>query len=200
MTKVLTFRVEIEGLETKIWRKIEITDSKTVADLAYTILASFDSLAYHLYKIMYEGKRYDCMVCRDVYNSRNPFIDATKAKLSEVDFSKDNRMEMEYDYGSPNTFFITYLGEKDLEKGHGTHYPYIIDGQGHGMLDDISCYSLLDIVNDTDIKGKSEYDYTPGYQKKEKYDYRDYSIEHDNCFLKDKVRLIKEGYEKHESL
>ncbi len=92
---------------TKIWRKIEITDSKTVADLAYTILASFDSLAYHLYKIMYEGKRHDCVGCRDAYDSRNPFIDATKAKLSEVDFYKDNRMEMEYDYGLPTTFLTT---------------------------------------------------------------------------------------------
>ena len=51
MTKVLTFKVGIEGLENKIWRKIEITDKKTVADLAYTILAAFDSLAYHLYDI-----------------------------------------------------------------------------------------------------------------------------------------------------
>ena len=27
MAKVLTFKVSIEGLEDKIWRKIEITDS-----------------------------------------------------------------------------------------------------------------------------------------------------------------------------
>ncbi len=54
MEKVLTFRVEIEGLEDKIWRKIEIPDKRTVADLAYTILASFDSLAYHLYNILDE--------------------------------------------------------------------------------------------------------------------------------------------------
>lgn len=31
MTSVLTFRVEIDGLEDKIWRVIEITDKKTVA-------------------------------------------------------------------------------------------------------------------------------------------------------------------------
>ena len=43
MAKVLTFQVGIEGLEDKIWRKIEITDRRTVADLAYTILATFDS-------------------------------------------------------------------------------------------------------------------------------------------------------------
>lgn len=200
MTKVLTFKVEIEGLETKIWRKIEITDSKTVADLAYTILASFDSLAYHLYKIIHDGKRYDCMVCKEVYDSRNPFIDATKAKLSEVDFLSDNKMKMKYDYGSPTIFVITYLGEKNLEMGHGTHYPYIIDGQGHGMLDDISSYNLLDIVNDTDEKGKSEHYYTPGYEKDEIYDYRNYDIEYDNCFLKEKFKNIKDGYERHESL
>lgn len=45
MTKVLTFRVEIEGLEDKIWKKIEITDRRTVADLAYTILATLNSFA-----------------------------------------------------------------------------------------------------------------------------------------------------------
>ena len=34
MAKVLTFQVEIKGLEDKIWRHIEITDRRTVADLA----------------------------------------------------------------------------------------------------------------------------------------------------------------------
>ena len=48
MNKILTFKVGIEGLEDKIWRKIEISDRMTVADLAYTILATFESFAYHL--------------------------------------------------------------------------------------------------------------------------------------------------------
>jgi hypothetical protein len=56
MTKVLTFRVGIEGLEDKIYREIEITDRRTVADLAYTILATYHSLAYHLYDIENKNK------------------------------------------------------------------------------------------------------------------------------------------------
>ena len=56
MTKILTFRVGIEGLEDKIWREIEIPDRRTVADLAYTILATFDSIAYHLYNIKYKKR------------------------------------------------------------------------------------------------------------------------------------------------
>ena len=59
MAKIFTFQVGIEGLEDKIWRKIEITDRRTVADLAYTILATFDYLAYHLYDIKHGNDRYD---------------------------------------------------------------------------------------------------------------------------------------------
>lgn len=140
------------------------------------------------------------MVCKEAYNSRNPFIDATKVKLSEVDFLSDNKMKMEYDYGSPTIFVITYIKATDLDRGKGTHYPYIIDGQGHGMLDDISSYNLLDIVNDTDEKDKSEHYYTPGDEKNEIYDYRNYDIGYDNCFLKEKFKNIKDGYEEHESL
>ena len=65
MANVLTFKVGIEGLEDKIWRKIEITDRRTVADLAYTILATFDSLAYHLYNIKYKNYIFDCWVCAE---------------------------------------------------------------------------------------------------------------------------------------
>ena len=47
--KVLMFKIEINGLKNKIWRVIEVTDKMTVGDLAYSILASFNSLVYHLY-------------------------------------------------------------------------------------------------------------------------------------------------------
>ena len=60
MDKVLKFKVGIEGLEDKICREIEINDRRTVADLAYTILATFDSLAYHLYNIKYKDYTFDC--------------------------------------------------------------------------------------------------------------------------------------------
>ena len=66
MDKVLKFKVGIEGLEDKIWREIEINDRRTVADLAYTILATFDSLAYHLYNIKYKDYTFDCFGCTEI--------------------------------------------------------------------------------------------------------------------------------------
>lgn len=195
MAKVLIFKVGIEGLEDKIWRKIEITDKRTVADLAYTILATFDSLAYHLYNIKHNDKVYDCWVYTEDDYSDIPKVNATTTKLSDIGLIENDTMEMEYDYGSTTTFKITYLGCSDLERGKGSHYPYIIDGEGRGMIDDISDFKLKEIVEDTDKKGYSEHYFTPGYERTIKYDYRKFNIKNNNALLKGLVLEIKNGYE-----
>lgn len=195
MAKVLTFKVGIEGLEDKIWRKIEITDRRTVADLAYTILATFDSLAYHLYNITYNNKIYDCWVCIEDDYSDIPKVNATITKLKDLELKENDTMEMEYDYGSTTNFKITYLGSTDLERGNGSHYPYVIDGAGRGMLDDMCDFELKEIVEDTDKKGYSEHYFTPGYERTIKYDYRNFNIKNNNALLKGLVLEIKNGYE-----
>lgn len=199
MSKVLKLKVEIEQLENKIWRIIEITDLKTVADLAYTILATFDSLAYHLYNIKHNNKNYDCMVCIEDNLDNEKFVDATITKLSQLDLTIDKKMAMKYDYGSTTTFVITYLESREIEKGNGRHYPFIIDGQGRGMIDDVYIDELVDIVNDTDRKGKSIHNYSPGYERFIKYDYRNYNIKSDNILLKGRVDEIKYGYEEYQN-
>ena len=194
MAKVLTFKVGIEGLEDKIWRCIEITDRRTVADLAYTILATFDSLAYHLYDIKHGNDRYDCMI--DPMDLRNyNFKDAVRTKLSDVDFENNNKMIMEYDFGSTTTFIITYLESRNMEKYNGNHYPYIIDGAGRGMLDDMCDFELKEVVEDIDKKGYSDHFFTPGYERKIKYDYRYFNIKNNNALLKGEILDIKNGYE-----
>lgn len=195
MAKVLTFKVGIEGLEDKIWRKIEITDRRTVADLAYTILATFDSLAYHLYNITYDNKIYDCWVCIEDDYSDIPKVNATITKLKDLELKENDTMEMEYAYGSTTNFKITYLGCTDLERGNGSHYPYVVDGEGRGMLDDMCDFELKEIVEDTDKKGYSEHYFTPGYERTIKYDYRKFNIKNNNALLKGLVLEIKNGYE-----
>lgn len=199
MTKILVFKIWIEGLENKIWRTLEITDSKTVADLAYTILSTFDSLAYHLYNIKHDSNRYDCMIGAEYYEGRDILLDATTTKLNILDFYKDNKMIMEYDYGSTTTFIIEYQNSRDLEKGAGRHYPYIIAGAGRGMIDDISSYELQSIVEDIDKKGESNHYFTSGYERTIKYDYRDFDIKCNNGLLKGNIEDIKYGYEKCEN-
>ncbi len=194
MAKIFTFQVGIEGLEDKIWRKIEITDRRTVADLAYTILATFDSLAYHLYDIKHGNDRYDCMI-EPLELEDCHFKDAVRTKLCDVDFDNNNKMIMEYDFGSPTTFIITYLESRNMEKYNGNHYPYIIDGAGRGMLDDMCDFELKEVVEDIDKKGYSEHYFTPGYERKIKYDYRYFNIKNNNALLKGEILDIKNGYE-----
>ena len=194
MAKVLTFKVGIEGLEDKIWRCIEITDRRTVADLAYTILATFDSLAYHLYDIKHGNDRYDCMI--DPLDLREyNFKDAVRTKLSNVDFENNNKMIMEYDFGSTTTFIITFLESRNIEKYNGNHYPYIVDGAGRGMIDDMCDFELKEVVEDIDKKGYSDHFFTPGYERKIKYDYRYFNIKNNNALLKGEILDIKNGYE-----
>ena len=196
MDKVLKFKVGIEGLENKIFRVIEITDRMTIADLAYTILASFNSLAYHLYNITYKDNIYDCWVCPKEYPDYEDLLNAVTTKLSSLNLKENDTMEMEYDYGSPTTFKITYLGERELEKySDAQKYPYIAEGEGLGMLDDITCEELKDIVLETDELGYSTSYFTPGYETNKKYDYRKYNIKTDNKNLKGLILLIKNGYE-----
>ena len=194
MTKILTFKVGIEGLEDKIWRKIAITDLRTVADLAYTILATFDSLAYHLYEIKYNGKRLICSPDENDIDDENT-ISAVTTKLSDLALKLNNTFYMEYDYGSPTVFNIELIGERKMDIYEGYLYPCILDGEGRGMQDDISEYELESIVEDTDKKGYSEHYVTPGYEKQEIYDYRDFDLKANNEKLKGLVLEIKNGYE-----
>ena len=196
MTKVLTFKVEIEGLENVIWRKIEITDRRTVADLAYSILASFKSLAYHLYSINYNGKTYDCWVCIEDDHSEVPPINAVITKLNSLRLKENDTMIMEYDTGSTTTFKITYLGSRAFEKGNGMHYPYIIDGKGYGMIDDITSDELKEVVDDIDKTGKSDYyalEMDGRYSKI--YDYRNFDLGKNNLHVRRYFYKIKYGYE-----
>jgi len=196
MNEVLTFRIGIEGLENKIWRKIEIPSRRTVADLAYTILASFNSLAYHLYDIEYKDSLFDCWVCPEEDPDFDDLSNAIITKLSELKLEKNDTMRMEYDTGSTTTFNITYLGSKELKSYKEQElYPIVVNGEGLGMLDDMCDFDLKNIVDDIDKLGYSNHYFTPGYETNRKYDYRKYNIKKDNRELKGKILAIKNGYE-----
>ena len=125
----------INGLEGKIWRVIEVTDKMTIGDLAYSILASFNSLAYHLYSITYKDREYNCYIDDDLLFDDETALDAIQSILSNIWLNDNDIMEMEYDFESMSTFKIKYLGYIKLE----------------------------DIVKDTDKLGYSKYSYSPEY-------------------------------------
>ena len=58
-TKVYTFQVTYEGLDDKIWRKVAVSSNYRLDQLGYTVLAAFDTMAYHLFEFYYDGERFE---------------------------------------------------------------------------------------------------------------------------------------------
>lgn len=195
MDKLLTFQVGIEGLENKIWRKIEINSSETLADFAYFILATFELYSNEFFIINYGDSKYDSastIFDNDTYKS------AIGIKLKDLSFKNDRDMLLEYDYKNKIVFIIKFIDSKEIKEA-ANNYPRIVDGSGKGALDYVSGDELKQIVNDTDTFGESNYSTTIIVDDKEEeeiFDYRDFDLDTNNFLSQCNVSSIKDEYER----
>ena len=93
MTQIYTFRITYRGCEEKIWRVAEVSSNNTLAQLGYTILVTFDTLAYHLFSISYKGASYE------LDTDEEEIDDALRlcgVKLSALNRSEERRVGKEY--------------------------------------------------------------------------------------------------------
>lgn len=191
---IYKFKVKLCELESIMWRDIEITSVSSVAKLGYAVLAAFESTASHLFNIKFEGKTYEIVFDNDEFNDDH-IIDPIKTKLSKLDLSIGNKMTMAYDYGAGWEFEIELLSIIEMKRGTGTHYPYVTDGQGKGIIEDIFPHELVEIVDKID-KGESLPQITNMYDASNRpWDYRDFDLEFCNIFFKDNVWRIQNAYE-----
>ena len=146
--------------------------------------------------IEYKNKFYDCWICIEDDHRDVELVNATITKLSNLELKKNDTMIMSYDTGSTTTFKITFLEERSFERGNGMHYPYIIDGAGYGMIDNITSEELKEVVNDIDKTGNSDYyalciDGRNSYN----YDYRIFDLDKNNLYVRRYFYKIKYSYE-----
>lgn len=197
MADVYKFKVRLCELESTIWRDIEITSVSSVAKLGYAVLAAFESTASHLFNIRCNGKRYEIVFEENDFDD-DPAIDPIKTKLSVLKLSVGDTLTMEYDYGAGWKFEIELLSVTEMKRGAGTHYPYVTDGKGKGIIEDTSPYELAEIIEKTDEDGTLP-QITDMYSGKEKmWDYRDFNLEYCNVFFKDNVWRTQSAYEEYE--
>lgn len=196
MAEVYKFKVRLKELEYVIWRDIEITSVSSVAKLGYSVLAAFESTASHLFNIKFNGRRYEILFEDDDFNDE-PAIDPIKTKLTTLKLTKGDILTMEYDYGAGWTFEIMLVSVTEMKRGAGTHYPYITDGKGKGIIEDISPYELVEIVTKTDEDGTLP-KITDMYSGKEnEWNYKDFNLEYCNVFFKDNIFKIMCAYEEY---
>lgn len=194
---VYKFLIGYKGYEEKIWREVEVSGNYPLSKLAYLVLASFDTLANHLFFIEHNGKHYEIDFDDDFYDEvyDEESIDPTTVKLNNMGLEIGSVMEMVYDYGCEQEFVITLKEISDMEKGTSLKYPRIVAGQGKGILDNMFSEEFGEVIKQIDEKNKSEQMYLSPTGEYELWDYRDFNIDEMNRTLKSDIEAIQNGFE-----
>ncbi|MBP3380449.1 MAG: hypothetical protein J6K77_06285 [Ruminococcus sp.] len=200
--QVYTFKITYADCDNRIWRTAAVSSNFTLAELGYMVLATFDTMAYHLFEMKFKGTTYFLIEedFEDLPNYDNERYDLLGAyKIGMLGLNVGNTIEMTYDLGCCQVFDIELLEISDMPKGHGRAYPKILDGAGRGIVDDMSASELLEAIKKTDEDGHSEIYYSSdGFEDVPEWDYRNYLIDCDNGLLKGIIDRIRDGYENYE--
>lgn len=192
MAQVYTFKMTYRGCEDKIWRIAEMSSNSTLAQLGYTVLATFDALAYHLFLISCRSITYEL-------DSDEEEIETSRrlcgVKLSNMNLQVGEQLEMIYDFGCEQVFDLVLTDIQDMPRGHGRAYPRILAGEGRGIIDDLSSDELADMIREIDLTGLSQFKVLNRYTNEIPWDYRNYDLKIDNKLLKGEVSQIQSGYE-----
>lgn len=188
--KVYTFLIAYEGLEEKIWRKVEVSSNYRLDQLGYMVLAAFDTLAYHLFEFHYHDS------CFEIPNEDwddDEQMDMAMLTLHQFGLKIGDRIRMDYDFGTTQTFWLELIAAEDMKRGRGRRYPHVLAGAGQGIIDDCSCEELKLLVEQIDKSGKTD---EPIYyhDRMLPWDYRRFDLDCMNCLLKSEIASIEDGY------
>ena len=180
--------IRYREFENEIWRTIDISENSTLAKLAYTIMGSFNCNATHSYAFNVFGNMYF------FYSESEDNIYPECIKLKELSINCSSEFFMIYDFGCDQFFDIKVIDKFELEKGTGTQYPKIVDGAGHGIIDDMFKNELRSELK----KKKKNKNYAITYynfnDELVEYDINDFSIEEANKILKRRLPKISFAY------
>lgn len=193
MGKKLIFKVGIKGLEDKIWRKIEICDDSTFADLVYAILATFELYSNEGFVIWCENRQYDSV--NEIYDNEL-FKSAMSIKWKDC-LSINKEIMVEYDFHNRTTFVVTFLEEIE-DSASDDCYLKVVDGAGKGALDYVCDEELKQIVDETDNLGYSNYSITvitDDIEEEEIFDYREFDLKNNRFLTSVNFDMIKDAYE-----
>ncbi len=189
-TNVYKLHVEYEGLESKIWRDIEVSGNYYLNRLGYAILATFDTLAYHLFEFEINDGKY---IIPDEEFDEDEDFDMAWFKLYQFEFNVGDTFKMDYDFGTTQTFIFTVTEIRPLEKGGGRAYPKIVAGEGWGIIDDMPSDELAELIDQIENNGKTDEEIFY-HDRKYPWDFRPYDMKTDNALLKGMIDNIEDGY------
>ena len=157
MVIIYTMKIQYTSCGDKIWREAQISSNAHLCDLGYMILASFDTMAYHLFNITYKGEIYELPSDEEeIAEDTCVFF----VKLSELNLQIGDKLNMAYDFGCNQEFDIEVINIQPMGRGQGRAYPKIIAGEGKGIIDDMSANELAELIEQIDKTGSSGIQYS----------------------------------------
>jgi hypothetical protein len=146
MAKILQLNIALKRIEPKIWRRFQVPDSITFADLHYVVQAVMGWHNYHLWQFEY-GKNNPIGLPEMLEEN---VADARKLKLRGIFDRIKTAVHYEYDFG--DGWEHTILLEKILEPDKNTFYPVCLDGARNCPPEDCGgiggFYNLVEIMAD----------------------------------------------------
>jgi len=186
MNKIYTLKITMKYLP-KLYRIVEMTETSSVAKIAYTVLSSFNTAMYHLYDIKYKGGTYSCAIGE--YDIGEKSENATLTKICDLKLKVGDKLQMTYDFGCDQEFEIEVLKVSKKSNCIKSDYPQIIEGFGKGIVEDIHVSELEEIVN------KKETVTCLNIEGYEEYEFENYDIDEDNLFLAERLYKAITAYE-----
>lgn len=195
--QVYTFHMEYAGLEERIWRDVEVSSKMRLDQLGYVVLATFDTMAYHLFEIEFRGVTYAI----PDEEMRPEQFDLAEFALGALKMKLDEKMELIYDFGTEQHFLLTLTAIRDMKRGEGRHFPWVTAMNGRGIIDDMSADELAEIIWQIDQNGKTDEPifYSRYFMEDDvilpmPWDIRRFDLETENDLLKFNVGRIEDGY------
>lgn len=190
MAQVITLKITYADCDSRIWREAQISDNSYLNKPGYMVLATFDTLAYHLFSIEYNGVLFELPSDdRRIKPEECLFY----VKLKDLNLNIGDKLQMIYDFGCEQVFDIEVTDISPMPRGTGTAYPKILRGEGRGVLDNVSAWETLEIIKQIDKTGKSEHSVQTEYGS-QFWDYRDNRLDLDNGLLKGEIARIEDAY------
>jgi hypothetical protein len=160
---VYQFYAELFDYEPLIWRRFQVAGNITLSRFCYILMTLFEMKASHLFSLQFplganDGARvwcYECLPFRDgmySFEEREDKYDDDAQEMTQISLAdtidKIGRgFIFTYDFGDnwavpmeiENSFFD--------EKYRSTKYPRVLEGEGHGIIEDCGgVYRLADLA------------------------------------------------------
>ena len=103
--RMVKFKVWLPGSYRSLWRKVQVSDSTSLAKMADLILDAFNFDHDHLYAFIFKGKPWDQGAIKFVH-PRADGMKADKMSLGNLDLKPGQRFTFLYDFGDEWPFLI----------------------------------------------------------------------------------------------